>query len=428
MRSSPRRARPSPGSRPGPAWWSGTATTRTSGATSSGAGGQQLAGRSWGNGYYTELLPAIVAELDPRTPYSPGSPFSYADYHHPNDPRSGTMHIWDVWNQLDYTHYRDYPARFVSEFGFQGPAAWSTLFSVVHDQPADPYGTQMLVHQKAHEGNLKLERGLGDHLPAWGTRRRRRHGRLALADLAQPGPRGRVRDRALPQPLPPQHRLDRLAAERQLAGRLLGGRRPRRHPQAAVARPEAGVRGPAAHLPAPHGRVRRRGAGADRAQRLPGRLGRRARDHPVRDGSRYAGAGRATAAAAPGRPVGDHRRPGHRCGDGRRRDRRVPDGDGRRRHAGHGVRLLRRGHRPAARRTRRGVRGGRAPGRGWLSGPAGGERPGQGRGPVPGSAGRRGPGRHGPDHAAGRRRPHLRGDRVRAGRGRADRPGRCCAA
>jgi beta-mannosidase len=128
---------------------------------------QQLAGRSWGDRYYTEVLPAIVAELDPRTPYSPGSPFSYADYHHPNDPRSGTMHIWDVWNQLDYTHYRDYPARFVSEFGFQGPAAWSTLFSVVHDQPADPYGPQMLVHQKAHQGNLKLERGLGDHLPAW---------------------------------------------------------------------------------------------------------------------------------------------------------------------------------------------------------------------------------------------------------------------
>jgi beta-mannosidase len=130
---------------------------------------QPLAGRSWGDGYYTEILPAIVAELDPRTPYSPGSPFSYAKYHHPNDFRSGTMHIWDVWNQLDYDHYRDYPARFVSEFGFQGPAAWSTLFSVVHDQPADPYGTQLLVHQKAHEGNLKLERGLGAHLPVWSS-------------------------------------------------------------------------------------------------------------------------------------------------------------------------------------------------------------------------------------------------------------------
>jgi beta-mannosidase len=128
-----------------------------------------LAGRTWGDGYYTELFPALVAELDPRTPYSPGSPFSYAKYHHPNDHRHGTMHIWDVWNQLDYQHYRDYPARFVSEMGFQGPPAWSTLTSVVHDEPMDPYGEQMLVHQKAIDGNLKLERGLGDHLPRWPT-------------------------------------------------------------------------------------------------------------------------------------------------------------------------------------------------------------------------------------------------------------------
>ncbi|MFL6064818.1 MAG: glycoside hydrolase family 2 protein [Friedmanniella sp.] len=128
-----------------------------------------LAGRSWGDGYYTELLPAIVAELDPRTPYTPGSPFSFAKYHHPNDYRHGTMHIWDVWNQIDYSHYRDYPARFVSEFGFQGPPAWSTLTAVVHDSPLDPYGHEMLVHQKAQDGNLKLERGLGDHLPKWRT-------------------------------------------------------------------------------------------------------------------------------------------------------------------------------------------------------------------------------------------------------------------
>jgi len=128
-----------------------------------------LAGRSWGNGYYTELLPRLVAELDPRTPYSPGSPFSFADYHYPNDPANGTMHIWDVWNRVDYSHYRDYPARFVSEFGFQGPAAWSTLTSVVHDEPLDPFGPQMLIHQKADDGNGKLLRGLGDHLPVWAS-------------------------------------------------------------------------------------------------------------------------------------------------------------------------------------------------------------------------------------------------------------------
>ncbi len=126
-----------------------------------------LAGRAWGEGYYFDLLPRIVAELDPRTPYSPGSPYSYDHFLHPNDERHGTMHIWDVWNREDYTTYRKYKPRFVSEFGFQGPPAWSTLTSVVHDEPMDPYGEQMLVHQKAFEGNLKLERGLGQHLPTW---------------------------------------------------------------------------------------------------------------------------------------------------------------------------------------------------------------------------------------------------------------------
>jgi len=128
-----------------------------------------LAGRAWGNGYYRELLPALVGELDPRTSYSAGSPFSYDDYIHPNDERHGSMHIWDVWNQVDYTTYADYKPRYASEFGFQGPPAWSTLTSVVHDQPLDPYGRQMLIHQKAGDGNLKLERGLGDHLPHWRT-------------------------------------------------------------------------------------------------------------------------------------------------------------------------------------------------------------------------------------------------------------------
>ncbi|GAA1550694.1 glycoside hydrolase family 2 protein [Kribbella hippodromi] len=126
-----------------------------------------LAGRPWGAGYYLDLLPKLVAELDPRTPYAAGSPYSFDRFIHPNDERHGTMHIWDVWNQVDYTTYRKYKPRFASEFGFQGPPAWSTLTSVVHDVPLDPYGEQMLVHQKASDGNLKLERGLGAHLPKW---------------------------------------------------------------------------------------------------------------------------------------------------------------------------------------------------------------------------------------------------------------------
>jgi len=123
-----------------------------------------LRGRAWGNLYYRELLPRIVAELDGTRPYSPGSPYSYDDYLSPNDAAHGTMHIWDVWNVLDYRDYALHRPRFVSEFGFQGPPAWSTLTRVVHDTPLDPFGAQMLVHQKADQGNLKLERGMAGHL------------------------------------------------------------------------------------------------------------------------------------------------------------------------------------------------------------------------------------------------------------------------
>ncbi len=123
-----------------------------------------LRGRAWGNLYYRELLPRIVAELDGTRPYSPGSPYSYDDYLSPNDAAHGTMHIWDVWNVLDYRDYALHRPRFVSEFGFQGPPAWSTLSRVVHDTPLDPFGAQMLVHQKADQGNLKLERGMAGHL------------------------------------------------------------------------------------------------------------------------------------------------------------------------------------------------------------------------------------------------------------------------
>ena len=122
-----------------------------------------LAGRTWGDGYYTKLFPAIVAELDPRTPYSPGSPFSYAKYHHPNDHRHGTMHIWDVWNQLDHTRYRDRTPRFVAEFGWQAPPTWATVRAAISDDPLAPDSPGMAHHQKAHDGDAKLGRGLAHH-------------------------------------------------------------------------------------------------------------------------------------------------------------------------------------------------------------------------------------------------------------------------
>jgi beta-mannosidase len=125
----------------------------------------ELGDRTWGEGYYLDLLPSLVAQLDPDRPYIPNSPFSWERRHHPNDPADGLVHIWDVWNQRDYTAYAGYRPRFVAEFGFQGPPAWSTLVRAVRDEPLRPDGPELLAHQKAADGQQKLQRGYEPHFP-----------------------------------------------------------------------------------------------------------------------------------------------------------------------------------------------------------------------------------------------------------------------
>ncbi|WP_213454182.1 glycoside hydrolase family 2 protein [Rhizomonospora bruguierae] len=126
---------------------------------------EQLGDRTWGAGYYFELLPAIVAELDPTRPYWPGSPYSGSRDIHPNDPAHGTMHIWDVWNTDDYTRYAGYSPRFVAEFGYQAPPAYATLRRALSDDPLAVDSPGMRHHQKAVDGDAKLQRGLDGHLP-----------------------------------------------------------------------------------------------------------------------------------------------------------------------------------------------------------------------------------------------------------------------
>ncbi len=135
----------------------------------------RLSGRTWGARYAYELFPSIVTELDPTRPYSDNSPYSprsHGERIHPNDPDHGTHHQWDVWNHVDYTAYRSEIPRFCSEFGFQAPPAWRTLIDWVHavdggtlDNASDPKNDgNFLLHQKADDGNGKLDRGLEPHL------------------------------------------------------------------------------------------------------------------------------------------------------------------------------------------------------------------------------------------------------------------------
>ncbi|GIJ00126.1 beta-mannosidase [Sediminihabitans luteus] len=133
----------------------------------------RLDGRTWGLGYYTELLPGIVAELDPDRPYTPGSPWSGTFDRHPNDPDHGSVHLWEQWNRRDWPTYREVVPRFCAEFGWQAPPAWTTLTRAVSDDPLTPESPGMQVHQKAAQGNDKLTDGLVPHLrlpqdmPGW---------------------------------------------------------------------------------------------------------------------------------------------------------------------------------------------------------------------------------------------------------------------
>lgn len=120
--------------------------------------------KPWGDYYYSELFPQLLEELNPTTVYLASSPMSFSKQVGANLDTDGTIHIWDVWNREDYRKYAEYTPRFADEFGYQAPPAWSTLEAAVHDETPDPFGTQMLVHQKASGGNYKLARGMRSHL------------------------------------------------------------------------------------------------------------------------------------------------------------------------------------------------------------------------------------------------------------------------
>ncbi|ROR74095.1 glycoside hydrolase family 2 protein [Bogoriella caseilytica] len=125
-----------------------------------------LQGKAWGARYYGELLPALIAELDPSRPYIPGSPSSGDLEQAPNDDALGIQHLWEVWNQLDYVHYRDHDSSFVAEFGFCGPPTWATLRQAVPEGELTLQNEEVTHHLRAADGVIKLDRGLAQHFPA----------------------------------------------------------------------------------------------------------------------------------------------------------------------------------------------------------------------------------------------------------------------
>jgi beta-mannosidase len=117
-----------------------------------------------GSLFYDELLPRVVAELDGRTPYWPGSPYGGDDH---NDRAQGDVHNWEVWHgnsprrfgepgrkgeptpkSVSFRRYAEDAGRFISEFGVLSAPDRETLRRCI---PAD----QLWHHSPAMDHHTK---------------------------------------------------------------------------------------------------------------------------------------------------------------------------------------------------------------------------------------------------------------------------------
>ena len=113
---------------------------------------------------FDDLLPTLVAELDPDTDYWPSSPHTpYEDRRAWNDPRWGDAHIWDVWHGMEpFEFYDTCFHRFNSEFGFQSFPEPMTVRRYAEPDDANITSYIMEHHQRSPNGNSKIMQYLLD--------------------------------------------------------------------------------------------------------------------------------------------------------------------------------------------------------------------------------------------------------------------------
>ncbi len=113
---------------------------------------------------FSEVIPALLDEIDPLRPYWESSPFSFDE--DPNSITSGNRHQWDIWsNWIDYNQVVHDNSLFVTEFGFQGPANKSTFEKFIPKKEKRIGGEIFEFHNKQVEGPERVNRFLSAHLP-----------------------------------------------------------------------------------------------------------------------------------------------------------------------------------------------------------------------------------------------------------------------
>jgi beta-mannosidase len=102
---------------------------------------------------YEVILGDVVKKNDPDRVYISSSPTSDGMFHDPNGLQSGDAHCWYVWHndRLPYTAYKNYPARFTSEFGLQSFPNIKTLYECT--APEDRNISSYIMDHRQRNGN-----------------------------------------------------------------------------------------------------------------------------------------------------------------------------------------------------------------------------------------------------------------------------------
>jgi beta-mannosidase len=112
---------------------------------------QRVGNKTWGAGYWFDLLPRLVRELDPTRPYWANSPFAGKRDENPNQEARGDRHTWDA--SPGSAEFRKLVPRFCAEFGQQGPPSLELLRKVIAPEGL-VVGSKELEHRQRGTGGM----------------------------------------------------------------------------------------------------------------------------------------------------------------------------------------------------------------------------------------------------------------------------------
>ncbi len=118
--------------------------------------------RYYGVNHYDNVLPELLAELDPTNSYISTSPIGTNPDNDgkaekqtgPNSGGFGDQHCWDVWHgRGDWKYYADSTGRFSSEYGFASSCSASLWEQTLDSSDWDPHSKVVQWHDRTGKGH-----------------------------------------------------------------------------------------------------------------------------------------------------------------------------------------------------------------------------------------------------------------------------------